>query len=107
MNKFALLTITILASACGDGVLEPPTFGEAAEQLSVAFCERSIECNNRTPEVLPYCIDHNITSLCNIWDCAEQLEPEQVELVDQCAIDLRARDCTAQLSSTCLEELEL
>lgn len=108
MNKFALLTITILVSACTVGdQTEPRTFGQGAEQLSVAFCERLAECTGRPPEALPYCIDHNIQSLCNIWDCAEYLTQEQSDLVDQCAVDLSVRDCDAQLSSSCREALDL
>jgi hypothetical protein len=107
MNKLALLTITLLAAAaCGDGISSAPaTFGDGALDMSVAFCERSVECGSRLEEQVPYCIDSNVYELCSYWDCAQELTELQAEAFEQCTADLEVRECGAQLSDKCIEVL--
>jgi len=98
------LVLSLLAPSCAEPA---PTFGDAAEELSIAFCERLAECTGRPPQSLPYCVDHNIQSLCQIWDCSEDIPAPEQALVDQCSEDLSARDCDGQLSEACVEVLDL
>ena len=90
---------------CGDNLRPPPTFGEGASQVSEAFCERRYECGFDEPTV-EECVAFNEESLCERWDCAKELTPDQSDIFDACTAAFSTWQCGPFLPASCYDALE-
>lgn len=94
--RYLILSL-ILLSACGDDV-EPYTWGDAVEEVVVAFCEEVQACYPDTisEENKIYCIKHSIFHLCQAEEtCNEELEEGAEDLVSTCVEAIPGFNCTS------------
>ena len=107
MNKFALLTITILAAACGDNA-SAPTFADGVTDISVAFCEARVRCGWDVPSSVEPCVEFNEENLCEErYTCEDELTGEEEDLFALCVAELNTFQCGPFLPASCYEVLEL
>ena len=96
MRHLILITF-LLATACGDGI-NPPTMGDAVEEIGTAFCEARTACGLQTPNYLESCIEHNVFHLCTIkGTCDVELTSEQIDMLDPCVSGFGDFSCTELL----------
>ena len=92
MKNLILLTIAILAVACGGD--DQPAMGDAAKEIGTAFCTARVSCGFIPQADLSACIRHNVHHLCELEEtCERPLTGEQVDTLAECINGFPAIAC--------------
>jgi hypothetical protein len=95
----------VFLPGCGDNIGQ--TWGNGVEMISEAFCEARYECGWGDSDEIQVCYEGNVESLCERWDCTEQLDIPTGDMFAQCAADLDVWRCGPFLPGSCYAVLEL
>lgn len=104
---YRLITIlpVILAASCNYDT-RVATFADGALDIAEAFCERRAQCGFQEPSV-DECIRGNMQSLCERYDCEEELTSSDEDVFTSCVEALNLWQCGPFLPGVCYEALEL
>ncbi len=87
-----LLMIAVLSIACGGP--EPDTWGNASEDIVVAYCDALGACYEWDEGAVTTCIKHTAFHLCEIDDtCDVEISEERRTDVDACVLDMPDQNC--------------